>query len=323
MSDQGEIQSQESASVESRISSLAERLRTPLQDQPEQGEQTSVESETEAQDVPEGEEGAEAQAQTEPELSEIEYEGKTHKVPPEIKDAVLRHADYTRKTQEISDRRRVIEQREVSLMQNLQLAEQLAPAFGQLSMLDQQLMSIRSQLTPQLEADDPFKYNTLGTKFNLLSGERQNLVQGIEYHKGQLLTAQQQRAAQDFQERAKNALPKVQSAIKNWGPEAQKNVAEYARKAGFSQEELAHIASSDAAVISLWKADQFDRLQAAKQSAQPKTPNLPPVAKPGSRNSAQSEQTTRAKQLHQDWQKGGGKSTDGLAAILRNRLKGK
>jgi hypothetical protein len=326
MSDQGEIQSSEAPDVDSRLSALADRLRVPLQEQPPPAEQPEP---TESDEGAEQDDqinltATEAQAQTEAEeLEEVEYEGKTHKLPREIKEAVLRHADYTRKTQEVSERRRVIEQREQMLHQNLQLAEQLAPAFGQLSMLDQQLNSIQSQLTTQLRVDDPLRYNTLGTDYTLLMNQRGQLVQNIEAHKGRLTQTQQQLGQHDFQERVKDALPKVQAAIKGWGAETAKQVAEYARNTGFGNEELAHIASSAPAVISLWKADQYDRLQAAKLKAQPKVGNLPPVAKPGSRSGAQSEQSVRGKQLRDDWQKGGAKSADALAAVLKHRLRGK
>ena len=36
-------------------------------------------------------------------MVEAEYEGKTYKVPKELKDALLRHQDYTQKTQEVAE----------------------------------------------------------------------------------------------------------------------------------------------------------------------------------------------------------------------------
>ena len=45
----------------------------------------------------------------EEELDETEYEGKTYKVPKEIKDALLRQSDYTRKTQELAEIRKAAE----------------------------------------------------------------------------------------------------------------------------------------------------------------------------------------------------------------------
>lgn len=51
--------------------------------------------------------GTEAEGETEP--VEIEYEGKSYKLPPELKDALLRQTDYTKKTMALSDDRKAFE----------------------------------------------------------------------------------------------------------------------------------------------------------------------------------------------------------------------
>ena len=40
-----------------------------------------------------------------PEFEEVEYEGKRYALPKELKDAILRQSDYTRKTQELAQQR--------------------------------------------------------------------------------------------------------------------------------------------------------------------------------------------------------------------------
>jgi hypothetical protein len=44
-----------------------------------------------------------------PDEVEVEYEGKTYCLPPELRDALLRQADYTRKTQEVAQARKALE----------------------------------------------------------------------------------------------------------------------------------------------------------------------------------------------------------------------
>src|SRR5690349_6465638 len=44
-----------------------------------------------------------------PEEVEVEYEGKTYCLPVELKDALLRQADYTRKTQDVAKARKALE----------------------------------------------------------------------------------------------------------------------------------------------------------------------------------------------------------------------
>jgi hypothetical protein len=44
-----------------------------------------------------------------PKAVEVEYEGKKYSLPPELKDALLRQSDYTRKTTEVAEQRREVE----------------------------------------------------------------------------------------------------------------------------------------------------------------------------------------------------------------------
>src|SRR3954468_4841262 len=44
-----------------------------------------------------------------PELVEVVYDGKGYQLPAELKDALLRQADYTRKTQDVAQARKALE----------------------------------------------------------------------------------------------------------------------------------------------------------------------------------------------------------------------
>jgi chorismate mutase len=186
--------------------------------------------------------------------------------------------------------------------------------------MDSQIQAIYAQLTPDLEANDPIRFNTLGTRFSLLMNQRQNLAQHIGQQKQQLTQSMESARQQAMQERLTEALPKVKSAIKDFGPETAKQISDYAKNTGFSSEELEHISFSAPAVISLWKAQEYDRMQAAAKANKPKLQSLPPVAKPGARPAQNSEQSARMKETTQAWKKGGGKDASALASILRQRL---
>ena len=49
------------------------------------------------------------QTGAEPEEVEVEYDGQTYSVPAALKDALLRQADYTRKTQEVAEGRKALD----------------------------------------------------------------------------------------------------------------------------------------------------------------------------------------------------------------------
>lgn len=45
----------------------------------------------------------------EPDAVDVEYDGKTYKLPPELKDALLRQSDYTKKTMALANERKAFE----------------------------------------------------------------------------------------------------------------------------------------------------------------------------------------------------------------------
>jgi len=49
------------------------------------------------------------QTEAEPGEVEVEYEGQNYRLPPALKDALLRQADYTRKTQEVAEGRKALD----------------------------------------------------------------------------------------------------------------------------------------------------------------------------------------------------------------------
>ena len=61
-------------------------------------------------------EGAPDEGQPEDDTEEVDWDGAKYRVPKPLKDALLRQADYTRKTQELADQRRTVEQHFTALI---------------------------------------------------------------------------------------------------------------------------------------------------------------------------------------------------------------
>lgn len=322
--DQAEGQSPQD--VDSRIAALATKFHaTPTSDVPVRGVGEPQEPEHQEDEEPEvpadepTEPQAEPEGQTLEDLVELDYKGQKLKVPKEIQEGNLRQADYTKKTQAVAERSRLVEAREKALLQAAQTYEKLAPEIMQLNQVDAQIQQLRQYLTPELRVTNPQEFSAWGTQLSILVSDRGNLVQGIEARKAQFLQQAEQAKQIALRERLNEAAPKVQSAIKGFTPEKARQIAEYATKNGFSSEEMEYVSFSAPAVIALWKAQEYDRIQAAK-SVKPQLGNLPPVAKPGARPLQQTEQSMRDKETMQTWKKGGGKDADALATILRQRL---
>src|SRR6185437_2626655 len=67
------------------------------------------------QTEPETQEAAETVAEAEPTEAEIEWGGEKFTIPIKLKDAFLKNEDYTQKTQELAEQRRILEQNRESI----------------------------------------------------------------------------------------------------------------------------------------------------------------------------------------------------------------
>jgi hypothetical protein len=251
--------------------SLSIQDRLAAQFEPEQPE---AEAPTEQQTAPQ-EEAPESEAQ--PEFQEIEYEGKTYQVPPEIKDAILRQSDYTRKTTEVSERQRALEQKELqhkAFESERRFHETVKADINLIQEIDFQIKQWKSVDVTGMSSEELWK---ISRQVDQLKDQRQQLSNGIN---GKWSGFQQEQQGLMQQARAK-AEEFVSKAVKGWGPEVQKALTDYGVAQGYTNEELSQLSVDARYVNTLWKAQQFDKLQT--QQIQGKVKTLPTV-KPGSSN---------------------------------------
>ncbi|MFN8992652.1 MAG: hypothetical protein ACK5X3_03150 [Pseudomonadota bacterium] len=88
-------------------------------------------------------EGAE-DGHPEDDAEDVDYEGAKYRVPKVLKDALLRQADYTRKTQELADQRRTVEQHFTSLNQQAELQQATLEHRVNLGIVEHQLEQFRN-----------------------------------------------------------------------------------------------------------------------------------------------------------------------------------
>lgn len=227
--------------------------------------------------VEEPEQQAEApESESQPEFAEVEYEGKTYQVPPELKDALLRQSDYTKKTTEAAERQRAIEQKELQIKvaeQERQFHASVKDDLTAIQELDFQIKQWKAVDVTGMSSEELWK---LSRTVDGLKEKRAELSNGLN----QKWAGFQQQQNTLLQEAKAKAEEHVSKAIKGWGPDSKKAIREFASNQGFTQAEIDSI--GDPRVINtLWKASQFDKLQA--QSIQGKVKTVPTV-KPGSSN---------------------------------------
>jgi hypothetical protein len=247
--------------------SIEDRIVAQFDEQPEVAE---------PQEQQEATEEAAPESEAAPEFVEIEYEGKAYQVPPELKDALLRQSDYTKKTTEVSDRQRALEQKELEVK-----AFQAEKAFRDsakedikaMDRLDYQIEQYKAVDVTGMSAEDLWK---LSRHIEKLNTDKANLANGLN-QKWQSFNAEQQKLINEAKQKA---IDHVSKSVKGWGPEAKKAISEYALSKGFTSNEVDNIGDPRVVEV-LWEAQQYRKLQS--QTVQGKVTSVPTV-KPGSSN---------------------------------------
>ena len=228
------------------------------EDTAEDTEETAEEN-ADADDIDDGAESDEDQ----PEPVEIELDGKTYLVHPDLQESFLKNADYTQKTQQIAEHRKALD----AAFQGQALAEQahqeqmaiqgaLADEYGQLSAIEAQLASYERVNWPQIRENDPDRYQLHRDHQSDLREQRNQLGQAIQQKAGEVQLARQQQQA----EMAQHCNAVLAQTIPGWGVEAYGECIDYGRNSGFGDQELSSVVDPRMIAV-LHKAAQADKLQ--------------------------------------------------------------
>lgn len=264
----------------------------------------------EAQETTEAEE-APPEEDTGPKLAEVEIDGKLFAVPEELKDGYLRQADYTRKTQEVAQARRHVETMLATASQAVQASQQFADIVGQIKAADASLQAFHSLNWNELRASDPVEYATKQADYARWQSYRDGLVRNLQDTKAQVDYAM----AQDMAAKVHEGAQLLSQAIPGWGEQRMKELRAAAARHGYNDQELDSIADPRAVMI-LFKAAEYDKLQAAKVSKAQQVKNLPPVAKP----TARSQDKAAFQKARESFRKTGGNDLDQLSGLLAQRF---
>lgn len=216
----------------------------------------------------------------EPELVDIEYEGKSFKAPPEAKDAFLRYADYTRKTQEVADQRREIEGRAQQLQTLEKLHGEVIEHLADVRAIDKRATQLQqalsqvnySQLTPEQQPQ------ILAAQAELAQ------LQAARGQLGNLIAQKQQQKQlaerQDTATKASKAEAFIKREIKDWSPQKDLELANYAKGIGVNPQRLgAFMLDEPAIALVVDKANKYDQLVKKQLAAKPPAAPAQPIAR--------------------------------------------
>ena len=269
-------------SEEDLEAAASEEDESGVEDAPD--EETSEEQSEEEEETEEGEQ---------PQTFTVKVDGKEVAVTlDELQKGYSRTQDYTRKTQQIAEVRKQVEQETHAVRAE---REQYAQLLGA---LQAQLQSSEPQIDlDRLYHEDPIEWvrqkevmRERQEKLGAIQSEQQRLSQVAQYEQQRAMEAQL--ASQ--QEALLAALPDWKDPKKAKAEKAL--VIESAKAAGFTDEDLKSV-YDHRLVLLLRKAALFDQMVSKRQGIKPVVNNGPRPAKPGAAGRVSTTtESTRAKQ---------------------------
>jgi hypothetical protein len=217
--------------------------------------------------------------QPEPDQEEVEYEGSSYKVPAALKDAILRYGDYTRKTQEVADQRREIEARGEKLKETEKLHAEVIDHIADSRAIEKRVHQLRqvlsqvnyAQLTPEQQPQVLALQGEL-TQLQAVHGQLASTI--AQKHQQKQLAEQQETATL-----ASKAEAFLRREIKDWSPQKDVQLADYAKSQGVDPKALGNLMLRNPAVALLVdKAAKFDRLM-KQQTAKTPAPSAQPISR--------------------------------------------
>ena len=293
-------------------------------------EETEVEFEAEeTEETEEVEEVEEAEEETEDE-SEIEDEevveeeqtftvkaaGEEKEVTlDELKKSYQLGSDYTKKTQEVAEQRKVIDQEAKAIIE----ARQVRDDYAQKLQAVNQFLVGNNETKENLSAmkeNDPIGYavkvaemTEKKDQLQQINAERQRIAQEQNSYK----EANIQKYVEGEAQKLTQSLPEFSDKTK--GEQIRNDIRSYGKKVGFTDNELSQVYDSRHVLV-LHKAAQWDKLQASKSGVKKKVAKAPKMVKGGAK--VKQNSTDRTKKQMQRLQQSG--SARDAAAIFENLM---
>lgn len=228
--------------------------------------------EAEASETTEGQEPAQ-EAQEQPEEVEVEIDGEKYLIPKKISDKFIQQADYTRKTQDIAEMRRALSAEKEAVNLEKSFSQAVESERRQLALLDSQIEQYKRLDWGSLETEQLLKARA---QLDQLKDMRAELDGTISAKR------------KDFDEKIKSASQEamvagqkyVEQRIKGFDETKKKDLFAYGLTEGYTRDELDRIIDPRL-VVTMWKAQQWDSLQASKPEVTKRAAQAAPVVKPG------------------------------------------
>ncbi len=241
--------------------------------------ESEAESE-ESYEESEVEQDEEVEEQEEPQKFRVKAAGEEREVTlDELIKSYQLGTDYTKKSQAVAEERKAVEAERQAIQEAKALRDQYAQ---RLEIMEQMLRpQDETENLANLKETDPIGYSVKvaemverDKQLNAVRAERERIAQQQEQERQQNL----QRMVAEESQKLVAAVPEFADPTK--GEALRKDIRSFGKSLGFSDQELASVYDSRA-VLTLYKAMQYDKLMASKPEVTKKVAQAPKVIKPG------------------------------------------
>ena len=211
-------------------------------------------------------------------------------------------ADYTKKTQKLAEERKAVEAERAKIQEAAKLRDQYAQ---RLQMMEQFLnQQNKGENLEALKEVDPIGYAVKVAE----QAQREKQLAVLQQEQQRIAQQQQAEHSERLQSHLAEESQKLTSLIPGYGDPKQgdqirKDIRDYAKSVGWSDQELANLYDSRA-VLNLYHGMKYQQLQSKKPQITKKVEAAPKMLKAGTSNprNAEAEQT---KKLHSQLRKTG------------------
>jgi len=210
----------------------------------------------------------------ESDLAELEWDGAKYQVPTKLKEAFMRNEDYTRKTQELAEQRRSLDH-----VRTLAEQRQLDGAFSesvqaetqQVAMIDAYLSQATKLDWAQMSTDQMLRHKV---EIDNLKEQRE-LLKGAINDKRSQFTQQVKAKIDEMRGKSRELAAK---SIQGFSEQTEADMRKFAVSEGLAEPEVDNVLLDPRSYKIIWKAMQFDKVQAGTSKVDPAVKTLKPGA---------------------------------------------
>ncbi len=245
--------------------------------------EVEFEEETEDDTEEETEEESEVEGIEEEQTFTIKASGEEKEVTlDELKKSYQLGTDYTKKTQEVAEQRKIIEQEAKAIIEARKVRDEYS---SKLQAVENFLMSNND--TPEdlaaMSENDPIGYAKVVADMTL----QKEKLQTIQAEKQRLAQEQQSEQAKQLQQFVQEEAQKLSVSLPEFsdkakGEQVRNDIRSYGKKMGFTDAELSQVYDSRHVLV-LHKAAQYDKLMSGKANVKKKVANAHKTVKAGAK----------------------------------------